>query len=77
MNRHHEEVLEILKGRDWMTGQELRAALNRGKWFWNRWSHAGFYNLTYAMIEAGLIDGRCEHRVIDGEGCLVYLFKAV
>ena len=38
-----------------MSGAELRAILNKGKWFWQRWTTASFYLLMAKLEDAGIV----------------------
>jgi DNA-binding PadR family transcriptional regulator len=57
--RHADAVLNLLRAHDGvLVGRDLRAMLNHGKWWWQRWSGSGFYTLMARLEDAGLVRGR-------------------
>lgn len=46
--RHAKRVLDIL-GEQEMSGRELRARLNHGRWCWQRWSGPAFWLLMWEL----------------------------
>jgi len=54
-NKIYNKVLDLLEQRE-MTGKELRAKLNEGMYFWQKYSGIGFYAMMDGMCQAGLVE---------------------
>ncbi len=50
-----EAVLSVL-GTNWVQARHVRAALNKGRLFWSRWSVASFYGLMAKLQDAGVVE---------------------
>lgn len=58
ISKYFYEVLRHLESRHFITGRELRIRMNRGKWFWQRWSVSSFRLLLLKMVDQGLVEER-------------------
>lgn len=55
--RYAPEIAKVV-GPDWRPAKSIRAHLNAGRWWVNRWSPAGFYWLMARAEDAGLVEFR-------------------
>ncbi len=70
-----QEILSLIPATGAIAGRDLRAAFNKGKWWWQRYSGTGFYRLMCEMEDAGLVSTCFEDRVVDGEAVRPKLFS--
>ncbi len=65
------EILRII-GDGEVSGREIRNVLNKGKWWWSRWSGPAFYSMMWKMEDLKLIKSR---KLSDKLGFLWYYSK--
>jgi DNA-binding PadR family transcriptional regulator len=69
------EVIDILQEGEW-SGRDLRAKLNEGKRWWQRWSSVGFYGLMARMEDAGFITCRTDYRRVGNYFVKTWFYRA-
>lgn len=58
------KAVEDLLTKGPLDGRSLRTKLNKGRWFWQKWSVPGFYNFMAKLEDAGIVKHYKERRTL-------------
>jgi hypothetical protein len=74
---HAERILGMMFMRYNVPGKDLREELNKGLWFWQRWSAPGFYFFMHQLEEKGLIKGDWQVKTIGDQTIKVKVYSHI
>lgn len=70
-----EDLFVFVPHDEWVSARDLRARVNEGKWFWQRWSLVGFHSAMSRLKYTGFVECRQEADTVEGEPIVRWYYR--